>query len=159
MEPGSAWLGHVGHSDNVVATGEREEGRPRPHGVGTRFADGRYERRRSFADAKQQGGESHEGPTKRGLDATSSSSATSSSRPKRKRGFAVMDPAHVRELARRGGVPAHAAGTAHEFTSDEARAAGRKRGTAASTERREGHSPSEATGATGEAAGLQWEPC
>jgi hypothetical protein len=26
MEPGSAWPGHVGDSENVVALGEREEG-------------------------------------------------------------------------------------------------------------------------------------
>jgi general stress protein YciG len=49
---------------------------------------------------------------------------------KKKRGFAVMDPEQVRELARRGGAAAHRAGTAHEFTSDEARAAGRKGGLA-----------------------------
>jgi general stress protein YciG len=50
--------------------------------------------------------------------------------PKNKRGFAVMDPVLVRELARRGGVAAHRAGTAHEFSSDEARTAGRKGGIA-----------------------------
>jgi uncharacterized protein len=49
---------------------------------------------------------------------------------KRKRGFAAMDPTQVSTLARRGGVAAHRAGTAHEFTSDEARAAGRKGGMA-----------------------------
>jgi uncharacterized protein len=51
--------------------------------------------------------------------------------PKKKRGFASMDPNQVRELARRGGVAAHRAGTAHEFSSEEARAAGRKGGLAA----------------------------
>jgi general stress protein YciG len=50
---------------------------------------------------------------------------------KKKRGFASMDRNQVRELARRGGVAAHRAGTAHEFSSDEARAAGRKGGLAA----------------------------
>jgi uncharacterized protein len=49
---------------------------------------------------------------------------------KQKRGFAVMDPTQVRELARRGGVAAHREGKAHQFTSDEARAAGRKGGMA-----------------------------
>jgi general stress protein YciG len=49
---------------------------------------------------------------------------------KKKRGFAVMDPTHVREVARRGGVAAHRAGTAHEFNSEEARIAGRKGGIA-----------------------------
>jgi len=48
----------------------------------------------------------------------------------RKRGFAAMDRAQVRDLARKGGVAAHRAGTAHEFSSDEARVAGRKGGLA-----------------------------
>jgi general stress protein YciG len=42
-----------------------------------------------------------------------------------KRGFASMDPARQREIASAGGRAAHAAGTAHEFTSEEAREAGR----------------------------------
>ena len=50
---------------------------------------------------------------------------------KKKRGFATMRPEHVREMARRGGMAAHRAGTAHEFTSVEAKAAGRKGGIAA----------------------------
>jgi general stress protein YciG len=49
----------------------------------------------------------------------------------KRRGFAAMDRELVRELARRGGAAAHRAGTAHEFSSDEARAAGRKGGLAA----------------------------
>ena len=51
-------------------------------------------------------------------------------RAKRQRGFAVMDHALVREIARKGGRAAHSAGTAHEFTSEEARVAGRKGGCA-----------------------------
>lgn len=49
---------------------------------------------------------------------------------KKRRGFAVMDPARVREIASKGGKAAHQAGTAHEFTRDEAREAGRKGGKA-----------------------------
>jgi general stress protein YciG len=49
---------------------------------------------------------------------------------KKKRGFAAMDPTEVSILARRGGIAAHRNGNAHEFTSDEARAAGRKGGVA-----------------------------
>ena len=41
-----------------------------------------------------------------------------------KRGFASMDPAKQREIASKGGRAAHAKGTAHEFSSDEARVAG-----------------------------------
>jgi len=52
-----------------------------------------------------------------------------------KRGFASMDPAKQREIASRGGRAAHAKGTAHEFTSDEARVAGRKGGEAVSRDR------------------------
>ena len=46
----------------------------------------------------------------------------------RNRGFASMDAERQREIARKGGRAAHEKGTAHEFTPDEARAAGRKGG-------------------------------
>jgi general stress protein YciG len=60
------------------------------------------------------------------------------SEPKpRPRGFAAMDRSLVREIARKGGKAAHAAGTAHEFTGDEARVAGRKGGQASHARRRE----------------------
>lgn len=52
-----------------------------------------------------------------------------------KRGFASMDPSKQREIASKGGKAAHAKGTAHEFTSDEARVAGRKGGEAVSRDR------------------------
>lgn len=45
-----------------------------------------------------------------------------------RRGFASMDPAKQREIASKGGKAAHAKGTAHEFTTDEARLAGSKGG-------------------------------
>jgi len=48
-----------------------------------------------------------------------------------KRGFAAMDDAKKREIASKGGRAAHAKGTAHQFTSEEARQAGRKGGMAA----------------------------
>jgi hypothetical protein len=40
------------------------------------------------------------------------------------RGFASMDPARQRAIASEGGKAAHQKGTAHEFTSEEARRAG-----------------------------------
>lgn len=40
------------------------------------------------------------------------------------RGFASMDPDRQREIASEGGKAAHEKGTAHEFTSEEARKAG-----------------------------------
>jgi general stress protein YciG len=51
------------------------------------------------------------------------------------RGFARLDHSLVREIARRGGKAAHSGGTAHEFTSEEARIAGRKGGQAAHARR------------------------
>lgn len=47
-----------------------------------------------------------------------------------KRGFASMDKELHREIASQGGVAAHKAGTAHEFTTEEAKKAGRKGGKA-----------------------------
>lgn len=48
----------------------------------------------------------------------------------RRRGFAAMDRDRVKQIASKGGRAAHAAGTAHQFNSDEARVAGRKGGMA-----------------------------
>jgi len=45
-----------------------------------------------------------------------------------KRGFSSMDKAKQREIASKGGKAAHQKGTAHEFTPEEAREAGRKGG-------------------------------
>jgi uncharacterized protein len=53
----------------------------------------------------------------------------------RSRGFASMDSEKQREIARKGGRAAHEKGTAHEFTADEARAAGRKGGERVSSNR------------------------
>ena len=53
----------------------------------------------------------------------------------RNRGFASMDAEKQREIARKGGKAAHQKGTAHEFTADEARAAGRKGGQQVSANR------------------------
>lgn len=46
------------------------------------------------------------------------------------RGFAAMDQQKQREIASMGGKAAHESGHAHEFTSEEAREAGRKGGEA-----------------------------
>ena len=54
---------------------------------------------------------------------------------KSNRGFASMDPQRQREIASEGGRAAHEKGTAHEFTSEEAREAGRKGGQARSQKR------------------------
>ncbi len=66
------------------------------------------------------------------LNSTGSSAGASAgsdsapARTKSRRGFASMDPQRQREIARLGGRASHASGNAHEFTSEEARAAGRK---------------------------------
>src|SRR6187401_2613151 len=54
----------------------------------------------------------------------------------RNRGFASMDSHRQREIARKGGRAAHEKGKAHEFTPDEARAAGRKGGEKVSLNRK-----------------------
>jgi len=47
---------------------------------------------------------------------------------KERRGFASMSAEKQREIASKGGRAAHEKGTAHEWTADEARNAGRKGG-------------------------------
>lgn len=54
---------------------------------------------------------------------------------KSRRGFASMDPERQKEIASRGGRAAHEKGTAHEWSSDEARHAGRKGGVTVSRDR------------------------
>src|SRR5690349_16309851 len=57
------------------------------------------------------------------------------SRSRSNRGFASMDREKQREIASKGGRAAHQKGTAHEFDSGEARAAGRKGGVTVSRNR------------------------
>src|SRR5437867_8662652 len=52
------------------------------------------------------------------------------------RGFAAMDHDKQRQIASKGGKAAHQKGTAHEFTPDEARNAGKKGGERVSKDRR-----------------------
>jgi general stress protein YciG len=52
-----------------------------------------------------------------------------------------MDRARQREIASKGGKAAHQKGTAHEWTSEEARDAGRKGGLASHRRRREQKEP------------------
>lgn len=60
-----------------------------------------------------------------GNEGSSQASKQSTSQGSTKnRGFASMDPARQREIASEGGKAAHQKGTAHEFTSEEARRAG-----------------------------------
>jgi general stress protein YciG len=63
------------------------------------------------------------------------SSTNGASGGKSRRGFASMDPSRQREIASKGGRAAHQKGTAHEWSSDEARSAGQKGGIAVSRDR------------------------
>ena len=91
-------------------------------------------------------------------DAASESGSTPRSRSNR--GFASMDRSKQREIASKGGRAAHQKGTAHEFDSGEARAAGRKGGVTVSRNREHmaaiGRRGGEARGAN-RAARLQQE--
>jgi general stress protein YciG len=69
---------------------------------------------------------------------------------KEDRGFASMDRAKQREIASKGGKAAHQKGTAHEWTSEEARDAGRKGGIASHRRRREINDTDSATVNTGD---------
>lgn len=53
----------------------------------------------------------------------------------KKTGFAGLSAERRREICRQGGIAAHRSGRAHEFTSEEARQAGRKGGVAVSRNR------------------------
>jgi uncharacterized protein len=57
---------------------------------------------------------------------------------KEDRGFASMDRSKQREIASKGGKAAHQKGTAHEWTSEEAREAGRKGGMASHRRKQDG---------------------
>ncbi len=59
-----------------------------------------------------------------------------SGRTTKDRGFAVMDPEIQRQIASLGGKTAHSIGHAHEFTSEEAKIAGRKGGLISSQNRK-----------------------
>ena len=70
-----------------------------------------------------------------GDSAARNEGAESSSQRRSNRGFASMDRTKQREIASKGGRAAHQKGTAHEFDSSEARAAGRKGGVTVSRNR------------------------
>lgn len=71
----------------------------------------------------------------RGQEESSGQAQPSSSTKKSNRGFASMDREKQREIASKGGRAAHEKGTAHQFTTNEAREAGRKGGGTVSQDR------------------------
>ena len=72
------------------------------------------------------------GPRKHGPHAWLAPAASKevhvTSERKERRGFASMSPERQKEIASKGGRAAHEKGTAHEWTPEEARRAGRKGG-------------------------------
>jgi len=86
------------------------------------------------ADDVTKAGEAKEGATQEttiNTGAGTEQEQAAEQRPApRRRGFAAMDRDRVKEIASKGGRAAHAAGTAHQFNSDEARVAGKKGGMA-----------------------------
>ena len=74
---------------------------------------------------------------------------------KEDRGFASMDRNKQRDIASKGGKAAHQKGTAHEWTSEEAREAGRKGGMA-SHRRKQEQQPGEPTRESAPTDGGDW---
>ncbi|MBG8552141.1 KGG domain-containing protein [Hymenobacter guriensis] len=76
--------------------------------------------------------------TQRGGTAPATRKTTSAAAPAAKktsmRGFASMDPETQRRIASEGGRASHLSGRGHQWTSEEARAAGRKGGQASRTQ-------------------------
>ena len=60
----------------------------------------------------------------------------------RKRGFALLDPDKMKQVAALGGRTAHAAGRAHQFSREEARAAARRSVEVRTRRAAEQHGPS-----------------
>ena len=71
---------------------------------------------------------------------------------KENRGFASMDRSKQKDIASKGGKAAHYKGTAHEWTSEEAREAGRKGGMASHRPKQQGDAPGTLIGDGGRAA-------
>ena len=69
---------------------------------------------------------------------------------KEDRGFASMDRSKQRDIASKGGKAAHQKGTAHEWTSEEAREAGRKGGMASHRRKQEQQQRTPDGGASGD---------
>lgn len=65
---------------------------------------------------------------------------------KEDRGFASMDRSKQRDIASKGGKAAHQKGTAHEWTSEEAREAGRRGGMASHRRKQEQQGSPDVTG-------------
>jgi len=90
------------------------------------------ERQREISN---EGGRSARSTGSEGASRSDASSDAGGTTRRSNRGFASMDRSKQREIASKGGRAAHQKGTAHEFDSSEARAAGRKGGVTVSRNR------------------------
>jgi uncharacterized protein len=102
----------------------------RPNNEERGFGD--RERQREISNESGRSARATGGETSGRSDNTSESG---SAQRRSNRGFASMDRSKQREIASKGGRAAHQKGTAHEFDSSEARAAGRKGGVTVSRNR------------------------
>ena len=93
------------------------------------------ERQREVANESGRSARASNGENVSGADNNASEAGGSAQRGRSNRGFASMDRSKQREIASKGGRAAHQKGTAHEFDSGEARAAGRKGGVTVSKNR------------------------
>ncbi len=91
------------------------------------------EQQREITNESGRSARGSEGDAKEG--GVPGSNGSSPQRQRSNRGFASMDRSKQREIASKGGRAAHQKGTAHEFDSSEARAAGRKGGVTVSQNR------------------------
>jgi hypothetical protein len=89
--------------------------------------------RESITSDEQQVRREEETTSQEGLEENPSESASALGTH---RGFAAMNEQKQREIASKGGRAAHEKGTAHEFTKEEARLAGKRGGEAVSQNRR-----------------------
>lgn len=80
-----------------------------------------------MSENRNQQPDSREVRSERGEELQNNGSESRGSGTSR-RGFAAMDPERQRQIARQGGKAAHQQGVAHQWTTEEARAAGRKGG-------------------------------
>jgi general stress protein YciG len=102
----------------------------RPNNEERGFGD--RERQREISNESGRSARATGGETSGRSESTSESG---SAQRRSNRGFASMDRSKQREIASKGGRAAHQKGTAHEFDSSEARAAGRKGGVTVSRNR------------------------
>jgi general stress protein YciG len=103
----------------------------RPNSDDRAFAADR-ERQREVSNESGRSARSSNGENDGRID---NAAESGSARARSNRGFASMDRGKQREIASKGGRAAHQKGTAHEFDSSEARAAGRKGGVTVSKNR------------------------